>query len=282
MLAQCLFIDFNAPDVDKDGNRKLFYMLYPTTVTNINRKGSGDAGGQGLKDPKSLVAMAYSKSLRKAIFITDGGTVSILQGNSSKNSTSPIKVTTAYNCNIGSVNFGSAVWLETPKCFCVSGKDGVSFSSAGETWTKKAGNGTTVPIDLRGMTFRSDIVYQDTNSQTYTGCAFGWSGTDKTFWKSYDGEHWMRHNARPIPLADVKSVAYSPDYGMYCAIGTPKTSESGLYVYLSKDLAGWRKSKVTGDSVGVESVVWMASTQKFVLYPSGGSYLYTFDPKDWK
>ena len=236
----------------------------------------------GLAQAKSLVAMAYSSSLGRAIFITDTGTVSIVDRKTSKSTMSFKKVTTSYNCSIGSVNHGCAIWLDAYNCFCVTGADGVATSQLGEVWTKKTGDGVNIPKDLRGLTYRSDIVYTDTNDQEYTGCVFGWSGDDKTFWKSYDGQNWMRHNTKPIPLQEVKSVAYSPEHGIYCAVGIPNTAEEGMFAYLSKDLTGWRKSKVTSDSNTAESVIWMPSTSKFVLLPTSGSKLYTFNPADWR
>ena len=290
-LADCLYVDWNEETLDKNTNRKLYYITYSSTQKNVNRKGSGGNGYQSLAKAQGLVAACVSADKNVEIFITDSGDVSritrtlkVAKSGKKKGQVTGVTLTvdkSVHSCKV-KANMGCAIWIPAYNCFCVSGKDGVAVSGTGETWTKKAGDGTNAPIDLRGLTYRADIEYVDNGGQKYTGCAFGWSADDKTFWKSYDGQHWMRHNIKPIPLKEIKSVAYSPETGMYCAAGTPKSDDGGLYVYFSKNLAGWTKVKVSIDDLTAESIIWMANTGKFVLMPSSGSYLYTFKAADWK
>lgn len=277
-LAQCMCVDWNTKDNDSDV--KFYYITYPSTQKNVNRKGTGGLGQQSLAEAKSLVACCVSADSNVAIFITEGGTVSRLTKKAK--SATPNNEKATGDCKIKSVNLGCAIWIPAYNCFCVSGKDGVATSGTGEAWTKKAADGVNVPQDLRGLTYRADIEYTDNGGTKHTGCAFGWSADDKTFWKSYDGLNWMRHNVAPIPLKEVKSVAYSPTTGLYCAAGTPKSDDVGLHVFFSKNLAGWTKVNVSIDDLKAESVIWMANTGKFVLMPNSGSYLYTFTAADWK
>ena len=288
-LTQCLYVDWNTyPSVKtvKDNFKRIYFIFYPSTRKNVEyRTYSGTSVSyQSLPEAQSLVAAAFSAPLGRTIFITAQGNVSIvfIKKLNNKNAIQSLDKSGPYKCGISDVNYGSAVWINAYNCFCATGKSGIATSSTGETWTYKVGDGVNIPKDLSGLTFRSDIEYVDNTGKKYQGCAFGWSGADKTFWKSYDGQHWMRHNTKPIPLATVKSVAYSPTTGMYCAVGTPKVKEDGLYAYFSKTLEGWVKSKVSIDNLSVESVTWMANTGLFVLMPSSGSFLYTFAATDWK
>ena len=72
----------------------------------------------------------------------------------------------------------------------------------------------------------------------------------------------------------VAQVAYSPEIGMYCAVGG-----TGKYAYFSKDLTTWVPTKITNESkINAGSVIYMPSTGLFVLMPKSSNVLYTFDP----
>ena len=77
-LAHCLYVDWNEPPLDKDVERKFYFITYPSTQKNVNRKGTGGNGQQSLANAKSLVAGCISADKNIAVFITDTGDVSRL------------------------------------------------------------------------------------------------------------------------------------------------------------------------------------------------------------
>ena len=263
------FADWNKASLNLQQNKHFYLMFYPNTTKKVyRRQGRGSSTTLSTSGATSINAGCYSPSLRRAIFVSEHGEISRLHDSETKLTKVTVKNVNDSplpNCGLSEVNPDCAIWMPTQHCFCITGKDGVSTSA-----TSNAGSWTVhsdAPKDLRGLTYREDIE-----------SALAWSGEDKQFYKSSDGQNWEQYSTSPIPLAEVKSVAYSPDFGMYCAAGGPEAN--GNYVYFSKDLSSWTKSKVSGIPFTAESIVWMESTKKFVLLPDSGSFLYTFSPKE--
>lgn len=275
-FTHCFFADWNKTTTAKRGYKISYLMFNTNTVKKLFRRISGGTcAAYSTSGAISIAAGCYSPKLRRVILVSEHGEISRLYDKSVKSTTvSVTKLSEKIlpHCGLTAVNPGCAIWIPDAQVFCVAGKDSVSVSE-----TSDAGSwivNPDAPKDLRGMTFRDDIEYQG-----QAGCVFAWSGEDKLFYKSRDGRNWERHNASPIPLAEVKSVAYSPEFGMYCAVGSPENNSN--YAYLSKDLMSWSKSKVASSPLTAESVVWMNSTKKFVLLPNSGTYCYVFDPANW-
>lgn len=145
---------------------------------------------------------------------------------------------------------------------CAATDGGVETSSDGVNWV--AQNGT--PKNLTDLTYREDLE-----------CFFARSIDDKLFYASGDGREWRPVTDVPIPLDTVACVDYSPDTGLYCAVGG-----TGKYAYFSKDLRTWAATTITnGADIEMGSVIYMPSTGLYVLMPTSGSYYYTFDPSAW-
>ena len=265
------FANWNKSGMDLPKYKYFYLMFYPNTTKKVyRRQGKSSSTTLSTSGATSINAGCYSPELRRAIFVSEQGKVSRMYDSE----TSATKVTVKNiddvplpHCGLSEVNPDCAIWIPTQHCFCITGKGGVSTSETSDagSWVVHS----DAPKDLRGLTFRDDL-----------GCAFAWSGEDKLFYKSGDGQNWEQHNSSPIPLDEVRSVAYSPEFGMYCAAGDPESG--GNYAYFSKDLASWTKSKVSGTPLKAESVVWMDSVKKFVLLPNSGTFLYTFDPAGWQ
>lgn len=272
-LGDCLCINWNKSTTNKAIYNKFYVMYSPNTakVVCFHSCASGSTWGTiSTSGATSLVAGCYSPDLRIALLVSADGTVSRLNDNYAKDtgvSVARINDNPAPLCGLHNVNLGCAVWINQAQCFCISGKEGTatSITGAAGTWTLHTG----APKDLRGLTFREDIE---------GGCLLAWCAEDKLFYVSRNGKTWVRYSQKAIPLDTVSSVAYSPDYKIYCAVGTP-----GNIAYLSKDLKHWVASKIADyESLTAEDIIWMDSTQKFVMRPANGELLYTFNPADWR
>ena len=172
------------------------------------------------------------------------------------------KSTTVYHCGL-EVNPGCAAWSPKAQRFCVSGPNGTAVSSDGATWQTY----TNAPKNLEYLTYRADID---------DGVFFALSAGEKVFYASVDGMTWAKYNTAEIPLATIAAVDYNPDLGWYCAVGG-----TSKYAYFSKNLKNWIATKVTDVAIDMGSVIWMPSTQKYVLMPKSGVSYYTFKPSDW-
>ena len=124
----------------------------------------------------------------------------------------------------------------------------------------------STPKNLTDLSYREDLE-----------CFFARSLNDKLFYASGDGLEWQAVTTTPIPLETVACVDYSPETGIYCAVGG-----TGKYAYFSKDLKTWVSTIITnGTDITAGSVIYMPSTKKYVLMPTSGTYYYTFDPSEW-
>ena len=108
------------------------------------------------------------------------------------------------------------------------------------------------------------------------GCFMAWSKDTKLFYASGDGIEWEKVSNTPIPLETVSQVEYTPSTGIYCAVGG-----TGNKAYFSKDLTDWVATNVTNASINVGSVIYVPRTKKYVLMPTDGGNIYTFDTSDW-
>lgn len=153
-------------------------------------------------------------------------------------------------------------WSPVHQVFCWCSTQGTATSSDGENWTVH----NNAPKNLTDLTYREDLEV-----------FFARSLDDKLFYASADGETWKNVTVTPIPLDTVACVDFCKETGIYCAVGG--TSE---FAYFSKDLSTWVPTKITnGANIEAGSVIYMPSTKKYVLFPTSGSYYYTFDPSAW-
>lgn len=153
-------------------------------------------------------------------------------------------------------------WSPVAQLFCAATNSGIETSADGMNWV--AQNGT--PKNLTDLTYREDLEV-----------FFARGLSDKLFYASGDGITWKNVTITPIPLYTVACVDFCKDTGIYCAVGG--TSE---FAYFSKDLTTWVPTKITnGANIEAGSVIYMPSTKKYVLFPTSGSYYYTFDPSAW-
>ena len=172
--------------------------------------------------------------------------------------------TTKYATGLSSINPSSAAWSPDQMVFCIAGSEGTATSADGVLWNTHTES--SVPKNLIDLSFREDLE-----------CFFARSLNDKCFYVSGDGETWQKLTNTPIPLETVACVDYSPATGIYCAVGG-----TGKNAYFSKDLDTWVSTNITyGADVEAGSVIYMPSTKRYVLMPTSGSYLYTFDPSEW-
>lgn len=172
--------------------------------------------------------------------------------------------TTKYATGLSSINPSSAAWSPDQMVFCIAGSEGTATSADGVLWNTHTES--SVPKNLIDLSFREDLE-----------CFFARSLNDKCFYVSGDGETWQKLTNTPIPLETVACVDYSPATGIYCAVGG-----TGKNAYFSKDLDTWVSTNITyGADVEAGSVIYMPSTKRYVLMPTSGSCLYTFDPSEW-
>lgn len=271
-FGDALYVDWNKNSTAKDNYRKFYVAYSPNNLKSISSRTCATGSSwvsTTTSGATSIVALDYSPELRIAIIVSADGTVSRMTDiNMSASSVTINKIVDKPlpHCGLEHVNLGCAIWIEAIQCFCITGKEGTatSITGAAGTWSLHP----NAPKDLRGLTFRDDI---------QGGCLLAWSGDDKLFYISKNGKDWVRYSQKAIPINSVLGVAYSPEYQIYCAVGNP-----GNTAYFSKDLKDWRASKVSNDdSIIAEDIIWMPSSQKFVLRPAHGELLYTFAPDDW-
>ena len=208
-------------------------------------------------------SLCYSEYLDIMLAVGETGNVVVMTYNSSKKQFTG-SVSTQYTTGLSNVNPSSAAWSPDQMVFCIAGSEGTATSADGVLWNTHTES--SVPKNLIDLSFREDLE-----------CFFARSLNDKCFYVSGDGETWQKLTNTPIPLETVACVDYSPATGIYCAVGG-----TGKNAYFSKDLDTWVSTNITyGADVEAGSVIYMPSTKRYVLMPTSGSYLYTFDPSEW-
>ncbi len=249
--------------------RKRLFIMLPgrTSMSNPIRflYGENTSGAanehctsqQNVKSTTPYVACCQSPSKSMALFVSSGGNVARFKGDS-------VLKKETYSCGI-SVNPGCVAWSDYAGVFCVTGPDGTATSTDGSSWTKY----TTAPKNLVDLVYREDLPGSQPKG-------FFARGTDKLFYASSDGKNWSVVSTAAIPLSTVAAVAYAPELGWYCAIGG-----TSKYAWFSKDLTAWVSTKVSSSDVPMGSVIWMPSTNRFVLMPTEGTSYYTFNPANW-
>ena len=220
---------------------------------------------------KTWIAGCYSPDLDLYIFVTTNSSISnICRMQGTSNQVLKENIT----CALKNVNPGCAAWSPDALIFCITGSEGTATSAEGLTWDVH----TEAPHNLRDLTFREDIG---------GGNFLAWSEEDRLFYISNDGITWVTYGVLPPApseegatdgLSVITAVDYNPDLQWYCAVGG-----TGKYAYFSKDLKTWVRTTITnGTTIEAGSVIWMPSTQKYVLMPTSGTYYYTFSPADWE
>ena len=208
-------------------------------------------------------SLCYSEYLDIMLAVGETGNVVVMTYVSSSKRFNG-DTTTKYATGLSSINPSSAAWSPDQMVFCIAGSEGTATSADGVLWNTHTES--SVPKNLIDLSFREDLE-----------CFFARSLNDKCFYVSGDGETWQKLTNTPIPLETVACVDYSPATGIYCAVGG-----TGKNAYFSKDLDTWVSTNITyGADVEAGSVIYMPSTKRYVLMPTSGSYLYTFDPSEW-
>lgn len=242
----------------------LYFLGYPTNNKGIYfraRAGSSSTYGT-VSNSSSIEATAwlagcYSPHASMYVFASQDGHICRMKDTE----TSVLKEN--ITCGLSVVNPGCMVYLPTNRTICIAGPDGTATSSTGTSWSVHSNN-----LNLVDMTWRDDLE---------NACLFARGKDTKLFYASADGIDWVQVNNTPIPLDEVAAVAFCPELGWFCAIGG-----NSKYAYFSKNLEKWIESTVDSSPVHMGSIIWMSSTQKFVLMPTEGTYYYTFSPADWK
>lgn len=209
-------------------------------------------------------ATCYSTNLDTAIFVSQSGGVTLVKDGKSLSATAYKNIKTGIT-----VNPGCAVWLPTAYVFCIAGPDGTAISANGVDWA--AHTEDTIPKNLRDLTWREDF--------KAGGCLFAWREEDRCFYASADGITWTKAGHLPTvtQVDTIAAVDYNPDLQWYCVIGG-----TSRHAFFSKDLQHWVATTVTnGIELPMGSVIWMPSTQKYILMPTEGTNYFSFKPADW-
>ena len=213
----------------------------------------------------AYTACCYSDKHKMYIFVSKDGHVARADASTPKTHKVLAKEKDN-NCGID-INPGCVAWSNYSNVFCATGPQGVAISQdAKGAWTVLV----NAPKNLVDLVYREDLPGLQNKG------FFARSAVDKCFYASADGVNWLKVSTTPIPLREISAVDYNPDLGWYCAIGG-----KSLYAYFSKDLVSWVSTRVSSSPIDMGSVIWMPSTQKYVLMPKSGSMFYTFSPADW-
>ena len=263
-------IDWNTADTNR-ANLRITYCGYsPNSYKKLYYKSTSvnQASNISTDNATGIVAGCYSPELRRAVFANADGSLVRIQDTSPTSYVVVSKIIkineTPPDCGI-TPNLGCLKWSPAASVFCVTGLNGVATSPTSDagSWVKS----TSAPDNLNGLEYREDID---------GGSFIAWSATDKHIYTSKQGLSWTQYSTNPIPLDSIATVAYSPEYGCYCA-----TAPQGNIAYFSKDLKEWTSTKIsTREDLGVNGVIWMPSTQKFVLIPTDGYIFYTYSPEE--
>ena len=273
-ISQYMYI--NTGNTSSNCQHRLYVMLPGRTSTsNMIRflHGENNSGSclenhlsqSNVGSEVAYTACCYSDKHQMYIFVSKDGHVARADASNSK-AHKVLAKEKDNNCYI-SVNPGCVAWSRYTNVFCVTGPQGVAISQDAK------GAWTVVPNAPKNLV---DLVYREDLPGLQNKGFFARSAVDKCFYASADGVNWLKVSTTPIPLEEVSAVDYNPDLGWYCAIGGKSP-----YAYFSKDLVSWVSTRVSSSPIDMGSVIWMPSTQKYVLMPKSGSMFYTFSPADW-
>ncbi|MBQ7220800.1 MAG: hypothetical protein IJS28_07465 [Synergistaceae bacterium] len=194
--------------VGLQSNKKQIYYHYTFTASKGGGISSFATKIAGFSDTQSFIACAHSPEINLTIFVADNGAVIRRRAGLWQRKE---------GIHIGmNVNPGCAAWDSYHKIFCVTGANASAVSSNGVDWTVSE----NAPQLLYGLEYRDDLKV-----------FIAWSLEDRLFYVSADGINWTRYSQTAIPLANASAVAYCPDFGWYCAIGS-----RSQYAYFSKNL----------------------------------------------
>ena len=273
-ISQYMYI--NTGNTSNTYQHRLYIMLPGRTSTSnmirflYNEQKSGACSEYYLSQAnvgskKPYVACCYSDKLKMYIFVSEDGHIARVDASAPQNHKVLAKEKDN-NCGIA-VNPSCVAWSSYANVFCVTGEQGTATSiDAKGAWAIN----TNAPKKLVDLVYREDLPGSQTKG------FFARSAEDNCFYASADGQVWEKVSTAPIPLNEIAAVDYNPDLGWYCAIGG-----KSQYAFFSKDLVHWVKTKVSNLPIDMGSVIWMPSTQKYVLMPKSGSMYYTFAPADW-